>query len=213
MRRSKNRNVEEKRKVKVSILIPVYNVEEYITQALESIPVKDDIEVVLIDDRSTDSSFDLVLDFFSETDLNMRVYRHYENKGITVTMNDLYSLAEGEYLYQLDSDDCLNTEGWLKAYEQLDGIDMVYVDAQTPTEYLAKHDERNHNRCAAWFYFLRKDYLGSARRVQNSYGGDYEMYLYLISRPHSKKFTQICAYNYNYPRVGSITWKRFNGEL
>lgn len=203
----------EKIDFRVSILIPVYNVEQYITKALESIPARDDIEVIVIDDCSTDSSFDLALDFCKKTDLNIRVYHHEENKGVSTTTNELYALAKGEYLYQLDSDDYLITEEWLKAYDQLDGTDMVFVDAKTPTDYLSKHDEGNHNRCAAWFYFLRKQYLGNAQRVQNAYGGDYEMYLYLISKPHTSKFTKVCAYYYNYPRVGSIIYRLNNGEL
>ena len=198
--------------MKVSILMPVYNVSKYIDKALSSIPELDDIEVLIIDDCSTDGSLQKALDFMLSSKLNVKVWRHSENLGITTTMNDLYDKAEGEYLYQLDPDDYLITEEWLKAYEQLDGTDMVFVDAITKDGILyEKPNEYNHNRCAAWFYFLRRAYLGEARRVQNAYGGDYEMYLYLIAQPHTSKFTGFCAYWYNYPRVGSITWGREHG--
>lgn len=203
----------ERKKIKVSILIPVYNVSQFLDRSLGSIPVRDDIEVIVLDDCSTDDSLDKVKQFWSESDLNMRVLRHTSNQGISQTMNDLYEYATGEYIYQLDPDDYLFTEEWLKAYEQLDGTDMVFVDAKCLNgEYYDKHSESNHNRCAAWFYFLRREYLGNARRVYNAYGGDYEMYLYLIGKPHTSKFTKLCAYFYNFPREGSVIWKLTHGE-
>ena len=198
--------------MKVSILMPVYNVSEFVERALSSIPELDDIEVLVIDDCSTDDSLYKVLNFHKTSKLNMKVWHHSENQGVTITMNELYDKATGEYLYQLDPDDYLLTEEWLKAYEQLDGTDMVYVDAITSEGIrYEKPNEHNHNRCAAWFYFLRRAYLGETRRVQNVYGGDYEMYLYLIAQPHTSKFTGLCVYWYNFPRVGSITWEREHG--
>ena len=194
--------------------MPTYNVSKFILRALNSIPVRDDIEVIIIDDASTDNTLDLIKDFWRDTELNMRVVHLHENRGLSIVMNSAYNLAQGEYFYQFDPDDWLNTENWEKALDELDGTDMVFVDAVTHEGvYYDKHDESNFNRCAAWFYFLRKDYLGDERRVHNVYGGDFEMYMSLISRPHSKKFTRLCAYNYNYPRVGSITWKTAHGEL
>ena len=198
--------------MKVSILMPVYNVSEYVERALASIPERDDIEVLVIDDCSTDDSLQKVLNFTLTSKLSFKVWFHTENLGITKTINELYDKAKGEYLYQLDPDDYLITEEWLKAYEQLDGTDMVFVDAITKDGILyEKPNEYNHNRCAAWFYFLKRAYLGNTRRVQNVYGGDYEMYLFLIAQPHTSKFTRFCAYWYNFPREGSVTWEREHG--
>lgn len=198
--------------MKVSILMPVYNVSEYVERALASIPERDDIEVLVIDDCSTDDSLQKVLNFTLTSKLSFKVWFHTENLGITKTINELYDKAKGEYLYQLDPDDYLITEEWLKAYEQLDGTDMVFVDAITKGGILyEKPNEYNHNRCAAWFYFLKRAYLGNTRRVQNVYGGDYEMYLFLIAQPHTSKFTRFCAYWYNFPREGSVTWEREHG--
>ena len=210
--------MEERRKPKVSVIVPAYNVSTWIDKALDSIPEREDIEVLILDDCSTDGSFEKVMKFRNRAKVyssfyDVKVFRHDVNMGITDTINDLYDKAQGEYLYQLDPDDCLITEEWLKAYEQLDGTDMVFVDAITCKNVkLDKPNEGNHNRCAAWFYFLKRDYLGGVRRVHNCYGGDYEMYLYLISQPHTSKFTGLCAYWYNYPREGSITWGREHGK-
>lgn len=195
-------------------MMPVWGVSEFIERALNSIPVRDDIEVIVIDDCSPDDSLDLVLKFWQNTELNMRVVHHKVNKGLSTAINTALDMAQGEYVYQFDSDDYLITEEWEKALDQLDGTDMVYVNGINDDGFkYVKYDESNHNWCAAWFYFIRKEFLGDERRVNNVYGGDYEMYIKLINKPHTKKFTGLFAYHYNYPREGSITWKRFHGEL
>ena len=200
--------MEDQRKPKVSVLIPCYNLGSLITRCLESIPVRDDIEVILVDDCSTDNTLDLILDFWNRTDLNMRVKRHKVNKGASVVMNTLFDSAEGEYVYQMDGDDYLYTEEWEKAFEYLDGIDMVYVNAKTNDgTILKKMDEiTNPYWCAGWFKFIRREYLGDERRVFNAYGGDYEMNCSLVNKAHSAVFTGLLAYHYNYPREGSIIW-------
>lgn len=203
----------QRKRIKVSILIPVYNVSQFLDKALGSIPVRDDIEVILLDDGSTDDSLEKIKKFWDESDLQVTILRHPENQGISSTINHMYEFATGEYIYQFDPDDYLFTEEWLKAFEQLDGTDMVYVDAVCANgEKLEKHSEANHNRCAAWFYFIRREYLGNSRRVKNAYGGDYEMYLDLIGKPHTSKFTKLCAYYYNFPREGSVIWKLTHNE-
>ena len=200
----------EERK-KVSVLIPCYNAGELIKKCLDSIPVRDDVEIVLLDDCSTDDTMSYVWQYVKDQP-KIRIFQHDKNKGISETVNNLYDVADGEYLYVLDDDDYLLPD-WEKVIDQLDGTDMVFVDAITTKGiYYDKHDEANHNRCAAWLYFLRKGYLGNERRVKNVYGGDYELYLNLTSRVHTAKFTKICAYCYNYPREGSITWEREHGK-
>lgn len=202
-----------KEKIKVSVLIPCYNVGSLITRCLESIPVRKDVEIVLLDDYSTDDTMKYVQTYAVMRNPEIRVYQHFtENEGISKTVDELYELAAGEYLYILDSDDYLLPD-WERVLDELDGTDMVYIDAKTPTTYLDKHDEENHNRCAAWFYFLRKDFLGNEKRTVNAYGGDYEQYLKLTARPHTAKFTGICAYFYNYPRKGSVIWKIEHNEI
>lgn len=200
--------MEEKRKPKVSVLIPCYNLGSLITRCLESIPVRDDIEVILVNDCSTDNTLDLILDFWNRSDLNMRVKSHKVNKGVSVVMNTLFDSAEGEYVYQLDGDDYLYTEEWEKAFEYLDGTDMVYVNAKmNDGTILNKMDEFTHPYwCAGWFKFIRREYLGDERRVFNAYGGDYEMNCFLVNKAHSAVFTGLLAYHYNYPREGSIIW-------
>lgn len=199
--------MEDLKNPKVSILIPCYNLGSLITRCLESIPVRDDIEVIIVDDCSKDNTLDLILNFWNKSDLNLKVMRHKTNKGVSVVMNTLYDLAKGEYVYQIDGDDYLYKK-WEDALEYLNGADMVYVNAQTNDgSILRKVDEdSNPYWCAGWFKFIRREFLGNERRVFNAYGGDYEMNLSLLKKPHVSVFTDILAYHYDYPREGSIIW-------
>ena len=97
--------------VKVSVVIPVYNVEDYLEDCLNSIvnQTLEDIEIICINDGSTDNSLE-ILNRYAEKDDRMIVVSQ-ENGGHAVATNNGMSMAKGEYLYLMDSDDIvkLNT--------------------------------------------------------------------------------------------------------
>lgn len=198
--------MEDLKNPKVSIYLCLYNLEDFVERALESIPKRDDIEVIVVDDCSTDSSLDKVLSFWEKTDLNMQVIHHRVNKGISVATNTALDRCKGEYIFGFDPDDYLYTEEFEKAMEFLDGTDIVYINARINSGQILLTDDTNHNHCASWFKFIRREYLGDLRRVYNSYGGDYEMNMELVSKRHTSVHTHLTAYHYNYPREGSIIW-------
>ncbi len=89
---------------KVTVFIPVYNREEYIGEAIESILAQtfSDFEILLLDDGSTDSSVEKI---HSYTDPRIRLVCNEENLGIPKTRNKGVEHARGEYIAMLDSDD------------------------------------------------------------------------------------------------------------
>jgi len=93
----------------LSIVIPVYNVENYIRANMESIfrqGLSDDcFEVIIIDDGTNDRSIDVISDII-EQHPNITVVRQ-ENQGLSVTRNNGIALATGEYILMPDSDDLL----------------------------------------------------------------------------------------------------------
>jgi glycosyltransferase involved in cell wall biosynthesis len=99
-----NKNHNEKA-VKVTVILPVYNVEKYLKQCLDSIlnQTLKNIEVICIDDGSTDNSYK-VLRNYSLKDSRVYVLRQ-ENKGAGAARNRGLDVANGEYLSFLDSDD------------------------------------------------------------------------------------------------------------
>ena len=89
----------------VSIIVPVYNVEPYIETCIQSLirQTMGNIEVILVDDGSTDRSGELC-DQYAEADERIRVI-HKQNGGLSSARNAGISAAKGEYLLFVDSDD------------------------------------------------------------------------------------------------------------
>lgn len=90
---------------KISVIIPVYNQERYISQCLDSTlgQTLGDLEVVCIDDGSTDGS-GAVLDAYATKDSRVRVV-HRENRGVGPTRNEGLTMARGEFVTFMDPDD------------------------------------------------------------------------------------------------------------
>ena len=102
---------------KISVVVPVYNVEDFLTPCLESLVAQtvDDFEVVLVDDGSTDGSV-AIAEAYAGRDARFRIVSQ-ENGGLSKARNTGMEVAEGEYLAFLDSDDTLPPN----AYELLLG--------------------------------------------------------------------------------------------
>lgn len=113
----------------VSIIIPVYNVEKYIVQCLNSIRKQDtqDIEVICIDDGSTDSS-GLIIDKFVQQDKRFKVF-HQKNRGVGAARNKGLQLAQGEYIAWVDPDDYVSDD-WFTIIEPYlrKKIDVIFFD-------------------------------------------------------------------------------------
>lgn len=95
---------------KVSIIIPIYNTEKYLEKCLESIRTQtySDIEVIMIDDGSTDASKN-VANGYAERDNRFRLF-YQENAGVSAARNHGLDVAEGEYILFIDSDDWLEPQ-------------------------------------------------------------------------------------------------------
>lgn len=107
--------------VKISIIIPVYNVEKYISYCLESILSQTfkNFEVIVINDGSIDKSLDICLDY-EKKDNRIKVFSQ-KNQGQGKARNFGVSKATGDYLMFVDSDDYLNDEFCLsKIIEKID---------------------------------------------------------------------------------------------
>ena len=91
--------------VKVSVIIPVYNVEKYLEECLNSIVYQtlNDIEIICINDGSTDNSLK-ILNSYAENDNRITVISQ-KNQGHAKATNVGINMSKGEYLYLMDSDD------------------------------------------------------------------------------------------------------------
>jgi len=116
---------------KLSIIIPVFNQEELIIKALDSIPSRNDIEIIIVDDKSTDRTRENIMRYMLEHDMYedepkaIMLLENEENKGVGVSRNNGIEEAKGEYIMFLDSDDYLYPE-LDRFINELTGEDIVY---------------------------------------------------------------------------------------
>ena len=100
---------------KVSIIVPVYNVERYLRQCLDSLvnQTYQNIEIICVDDGSTDASSEILTEYALKNS-KVRVIRQ-ENSGLSVARNVGFSFATGEYVMYVDSDDWIDVRTCEKA--------------------------------------------------------------------------------------------------
>lgn len=121
----------------VSVLMPVYNTERYVAEAVESILAQtfEDFEFIIIDDGSTDRSLE-ILRQYEQRDPRFRVISR-ANTGLVVALNEMLGLAQGKYLARIDSDDVALPERFAKQVEYMEqhpdcvvlGSRMLLIDS------------------------------------------------------------------------------------
>lgn len=119
-------------KVKISVLMPVYNGALYLHEALDSVlnQTYKDFEIILINDGSTDLSEDVILSY---NDDRIKYFKNATNLGVIKTQNKGLELCKGEYIARMDQDDICALNRFEKQVEFLDSNPDVAV-------------------CGTWFY-------------------------------------------------------------
>jgi len=105
---------------KVSIIIPVFNSEQHIEKCLKSLQKQTlkEIEIICVDDRSTDASYD-ILKQTAETDDRIKVFLNEENKGTLCSRKKGVEEATGEYIMFADNDDWYDIDACERLYERI----------------------------------------------------------------------------------------------
>ena len=113
--------------VKISVIVPVYNCEKYLSQCIRSIVNQDEkeIEIILIDDGSTDGSSS-ICDEFARKDERIIVV-HKENEGVSVARNTGLEIAKGKYIAFVDADDYLDSKIYSTAYNEMENNNLDLI--------------------------------------------------------------------------------------
>lgn len=92
----------------ISVIIPVYNTEKYISTCINSVlnQTHQEFEIIVVDDKTPDGSMKIV-ESMSQRDPRIRIVHHESNKGLMMARQSGYKIANGKYLMFLDSDDTL----------------------------------------------------------------------------------------------------------
>lgn len=132
----------------VSVVIPVYNTEKYVSATLDSIVQQtlSDIEIICIDDGSTDNSA-AILNEYAEKYSNIRVY-HQENQGLSAARNAGMQHVRGDYVYFMDSDDLLDKNALEELYSRakMDDLDIVFFGAKSFFDEHMTKEEKEKNK-------------------------------------------------------------------
>ncbi len=116
----------------ISVIVPVYNVESYVSQTIDSLIHQSlkDIEIICINDGSTDRSLDVLKTKYSNSS-KVRIYTQ-NNQGLSAARNNGARLAKGKYIYFIDTDGLLEDKALETLYNKLDAnkLDVLFFDAE-----------------------------------------------------------------------------------
>lgn len=135
--------------IKVSVIIPVYNVELYLPECLSSIFSQSmtDFEVICVDDASTDTSAEILKKFEKENPSCMHTIRCDKNKGQANARNIGLKRSVGKYIYFMDADDMLKNNALqrLCALMQQNDVELICFDADVIYESIDANRAGSYN--------------------------------------------------------------------
>ena len=170
---------------KVSVIIPVYNVEEYIEQSVLSVlnQTLSDIEIILINDGSTDGSFNIIKKL-SDQDNRIKIIST-RNNGVSIARNIGISYAVGEYIYILDSDDILEYNALELCYNKciINDLDFIFFDAIAFSEDNNSIKEYNFKRTNKYTDIVYRG-VDLLELQLNTYGYSSPVWLNMIKRKY-----------------------------
>lgn len=224
--------------IKTTVIVPVYNTELYVRECLESIfaQTQKEIEVIAIDDGSTDKSLEILEEMKQEYPQLMIISQ--ENHGLGYTRNAGIDIARGEYIYFIDSDDCLNRKDALEIcyeYAGKEELELVIFDADifgdvenkknaydrsrmiaekmqvvSGPQFFKRYFSRTYCPCT-WLLYISCDTIKryGIRFMPNVYYEDNEFYCRLMSHVQRMMYLPEPFYKRRY-RKASITSSRFD---
>lgn len=212
---------------KLSIIVPIYNVESYIDRSLQSLCEQDipacDYEIILIDDGSTDQSI-VVAQQYTRQYPNIKLYS-YPNGGLSVARNRGLDIAGGEYVLFVDSDDWITSHilsALIKLTEQHNNPDILAFEDVIEDTNMTKSHIKYHVPyyqpysgvdymsqrivySGVWLYAFKRSFIerNQLRMMEGIYHEDEEFLTRVFLYADKVVFTDLLLYHY-YQREGSI---------
>lgn len=212
--------------MKISVIIPVYKVEKYIRECLESVVCQDypELEVILVDDTSPDGSMEVAEEVITKSrrrDL-FRIVTHSHNRGLSAARNSGIDAATGDCLYFLDSDDTIASADSISVLAHaVKGCDVAignYRGVKADSSYVSKYNVgcvlqgdsllqafvRGDVPITAWNKLIARRYFDQGLRFKEGILNEDELFSYqLLFRNPKVAMAGVVTYNYSI-RPGSI---------
>ena len=112
--------------IKVSIIVPIYNVEKYLDRCLERLTNQTlkEIEIILVNDKSPDNSH-IICQKYAQNDSRIKIINKEKNEGLGFARNSGLKLATGEFVAFVDSDDYIDYDFYERLYKNSKGADII----------------------------------------------------------------------------------------
>ena len=163
-------------KPKVSVIMPAYNAERYIGEAIESILNQSykELELIIIDDCSSDSTLELVKKY---KDNRIKLLKNNENRGIAYTTNYGIDISSGEYIALLDDDDIAYPErleiqvNYLEKHPEIDilGGRTEIIDEESNHKYMLGIPRNNPKYIKAMLLFHNLDFSNGTAMIRRMF--------------------------------------------
>lgn len=221
---------------KISLIVPVFNVEKYVSKCLDSLVAQTlkDIEIICVDDCSTDNSLQII-EKYAAKDARIKIFKHEVNKCVGQARNTGLEHAVGEYIWFVDSDDCVDTKACqilyktAKEYE----VDMVsfqalcFIEDETGNEvyspsYLINDWPKNvtydlttsynlngNQNITVWSYIVKRTFISDFIFRPGVFHEDIDFTLKLLSQCKSLRNIAYAPYYYRQDNF-SITRSKLN---
>ncbi|NLY18950.1 MAG: glycosyltransferase [Clostridiaceae bacterium] len=180
----------------VSVIIPVYNAEKYLAETLDSAlgQTYKDIEIVIVDDCSTDSSTEIINRYMSNNN-NIKYIRNETNQGAAVSRNTGIRYSRGQYIAFLDSDDVWDKTKIEKqishlrekkacfgftAYDMIDAYGQQIKDKIKIKEHIVYKDQLTKTVISTPTVILDATIIGNIEIPLRRTGQDYALWLKLL---------------------------------
>lgn len=221
--------------LRITVIIPVYNVEKYLARCLDSVLAQTfrNFEVICVDDASPDGSSKILRDY-ADKDERIRILKNESNSGLSHTRNVGLAQARGKYVYFLDSDDTIEPECLERTYvaAERDNAEIVFFGYREKKEEEGKEElfpitgyicDKIWNGMELFVELRKISYMPSPVQFKlwrksfleqyglQFYEGIYheDLLFYLSSLVHAERITCLCDVLYNYYRnQNSITGQR-----
>ena len=220
---------------KVSVIMPVYNAEQYLGEAIDSVlkQTYTDFELILINDRSTDQSKEICMDYCKQDDRLVLLENNTEHHGPGPTRNIGLDRATGDYIYFMDADDWIEDRLLECAVNRMEetnadivqfGIEVEKKDGGTPfifcwegQDVLTKDEIQKNiisflqkNRSSLVLQFFRRETVKTVRFEHIISGEDFSYVIDALR--NAEKIAYLGKVFYHYRYVEGSTSRRWNPE-
>jgi len=214
----------------ISIIIPVYNVSDYVAKSTESLMVQtfEDVEFIFVDDATPDNSIEIIKSVIAKYPNRLErchFIHHSVNRGLTASRNSGLEYATGDYVLHVDSDDWMEPSMIDELYSEIvmNGADIVYSDfwmeQEEETKYISTYnwDKEQVKNIATfitepwtvvWNMLVRRElYINTGIRSleELSFCEDFNLSIKLLLESRCTCHIKKALYHYNRNNSSSIT--------